>query len=281
MKTTEDIYGIRHIQESSFVLLQFLDKICRELNLTYYLAYGTLLGAVRHEGFIPWDDDVDVWMTRVDYEKLLTYLRESNKDTRFVLNAPPYQPKGDRPAEMQMRILDLQDTLTRTYAGTTIEVHPWIDIFALDSFPIAKKNKYLKKFKRALFFYKVARCKNFLIISNSFFGKMNKLIYTLHQKFKLFFFLSEERSLKKVIRTLTKYKGEPSEEYFCYAAVYLPKPDKCFFKTEWFGQPKELEFEGQSFYVPSNSHEVLTKLYSDYMQLPPEEQRRPTHGANE
>ncbi len=108
---------------------------------------------------------------------------------------------------------------------------------------------------------------------------MNKIIYTLHQKFKMFFFISEDRCLKKAVRVLTKYCGSESKEYFCYAAVYLSRPQKCFFSSEWFGKPEELEFEDGRFYVPSDSHSVLTKLYSNYMELPPESERIPTHGT--
>ncbi len=281
MKSATDPYGIRHVQEQTFAILQYLDEVCRQLGLTYYLAYGTLLGAVRHQGFIPWDDDVDVWMQRQDYMKLLDYLRTSNPDARFVLNDGPYKPEGDRPAELQMRLLDLSGTLTRTYAGKSLDVHPWIDIFALDSFPIGRKDNFLKKFKRNLFMYKIARCKSFVVRQNSFFGKMNRIVYTLHKKFKLFFFISEERCLKRVVRNLTKYKDLQSEEYFCYAAVYLPKPEKCFFSAEWFGIPKELVLEDGVFFAPCNSHEVLTRLYSSYMELPPESERRPTHGVRD
>ncbi len=143
MKNITDPYGIRNIQERSLSILKFLDKVCRQNGLTYYLAYGTLLGAVRHEGFIPWDDDVDVWMTREDYMKLLSYLRENNTDERFVLNEGPHKPKGDRPSEFQMRILDLDGTLSRTYAGTTIQAHPWIDFLHLTVSHMTKRKNIL------------------------------------------------------------------------------------------------------------------------------------------
>ena len=71
MENNTDQYNVRPLQKQVFAILQFLDEICRRNNFTYYLAYGTLLGAVRHKGFIPWDDDVDIWMPREDYMKLL------------------------------------------------------------------------------------------------------------------------------------------------------------------------------------------------------------------
>lgn len=128
--------------------------------------------------------------------------------------------------------------------------------------------------------YKIARCKDFLINEKSFFGTMNKIIYTLHKKLKLFFFLNEEKCLDKTFKTITKYQDlKETLEYFCYAAVYLPTPQKCFFKRDWFGKPQEVEFEGKKFFAPADSHNVLTALYKDYMQLPPKEQRRPTHNS--
>lgn len=178
-----------------------------------------------------------------------------------------------------MRLLDTQYRIKRSYAYTMVTTHPWIDVFALDAFPADKKESYLKKFKQRLFMYKVARCKNFLIEENSFFGKMNKLVYTLHQKFKCFFFLNEEKCVRSTLKALARYQGMKSEEFFSYAAVYLPTPAKCFFKREWFEEKAELEFEGKLFYVPGNYHEVLTTLYKDYMQLPPESERTQTHSV--
>ena len=261
-------------------MLSELDKICQKHNIRYMLFAGTALGAVRHHGFIPWDDDVDVWMPREDYMKLLDYLKTQNSDERFVLNAGENKLKGDRPSEFQMRILDLTGSIERSFAGRTITTHPWVDIFALDNFPKEKKERFLKRFKRDLLCYKIARCKNFTIEQNSLFGKINKMIFFRHQRFKLFFFISEERCLKRAVRHLTQYKGVDSEEYFCYAAVYLPKPEKCFFSTDCFRESKRITFEDGEFCVPAGHHEVLTTLYCDYMQLPPEDQRRSNHTEN-
>ena len=278
-------YDLRGVQDKTLEILVFLDEICRERKLTYYLAYGTLLGAIRHKGFIPWDDDVDIWMPRKDYTSLMAYLRERGEDGRFVINEGKYKPKGDRPSELQMRILDTQTQIQRGYANTTITAYAWIDIFALDIFPDKKQKGYLKAFKNKLFWYKIARCKNFLIDNGSLYGKMNKLIYNLHNQHGWFKkSLSEEKYLQKAIQAVTKYQdkdmdGKGYTNYFCYAAVYLPKQEKCFFKREWF-EVCEVEFCNKKFLAPKGYHEILTKIYNDYMTLPPESERI-THGVQE
>ena len=273
----------RKLQLVSLEILSFLDRVCEEQGFTYYLGYGTLLGAVRHKGFIPWDDDIDVWMPRDDYMKLLTYLKNVNTDEQFGLSDGIYKIDGDRPAEFQMRVIDKTIKIQRMFAGRDTVMYPWIDIFCLDVFPEDRKETYLKTFKRHLFAYKVARCKHFLIEEDSLFGKANKLIYTLQQKLHLFtYILNEEKQVDKTVRALTKYQNTDTaacKEYFCYAAVYLPKPQKCFFQRPWFAEGVKVEFEGRQFTAPKDWDAVLKLLYNDYMQLPPVEQRQCTHSA--
>ncbi|MBQ8907755.1 MAG: LicD family protein [Clostridia bacterium] len=283
MQLCENASPIQKIQEEAFEILSFLDKVCREQGFTYYLAYGTLLGAIRHQGFIPWDDDVDVWMPREDYMKMLDYLQNKNTDERFGSNDGEYRHPGERPSQLQMRVIDKKRRIRRDYAGVRAEMNPWIDIFCLDVFPEKKKKSYLNAFKRNLFRYKIARCKKFLVVQDSFFGKMNKIIYTLHNKYHWFkHTLNVEKRAEKTVASIMKYhnqNGADYKEYFCFASVYLPRPEKCFFAQEWFGEPIELEFEGKKFFAPSNSDAVLKTLYNDYMQLPPVEQRVYTHGT--
>lgn len=261
-----------------YEILQFLDKTCKEQGLTYYLAYGTLLGAVRHKGFIPWDDDIDVWMPRKDYMKLLEYLRTQNKDERFVLNEGEHTPKGDRKSEFQMRILDTNTIVSRAFASTHINACLWIDIFALDSFPQKKQRSFIKKFKKRLLWFKIARCKNVIFDNGSLLSKMNKLIYFLHNKWGFFkHTLIEEKEVQKTLKHLRKYENdERADRYFTYAAVYLPTPKKCVFEKEWFNETQEMPFESQCFTVPTKFHEILTTLYNDYMTIPKEHERH-TH----
>lgn len=261
-------------------ILKFVDEVCRENGLTYYLAYGTLLGAVRHHGFIPWDDDIDLWMPREDYMKLLEIL-QNTQDERYALSTGDLKPNGDRPEVLQMRIVDKKVRIKRAYAvGEVIPYFPWVDIFALDEYPKKNFKKYISSFKRELFMFKVARSKTFLIKAKSFYGMMNRFLYFLYNKCGLLkHCLNEQKHLDKVYKAITRYSQnkEENDGVFCYAAVYLSRIEKCLFETEWFGKPVELEFEGLRCLCPRNTDSILKKVYGDYMQLPPEDQRRKTH----
>ena len=124
-----------------------------------------------------------------------------------------------------------------------------------------------------MLWYKIARCKTFVIHNGSLYSKLNKIIYTLHNKFGFFkHTLKEEKEIQKTYRTLTKYSNK-GEHYFSYAAVYLNKPEKCIFEKKWFAESVETRFENGEFSSPSGWHEILTTLYQDYMVIPEEHER--------
>ena len=259
------------------ILLQFR-KICGDLGLKYYLAYGTLLGAVRHKGFIPWDDDIDVWMPRSDYMLLLEYLSSINKG-RYRLCMGQLKPPGEWPEELQMKFIDTDIAVERYYGNEIIESYPWIDIFALDN---VEDNhlSFEKRFKRRRFFYQVCRCKSFLIKANGIFGKANAVIYFLHNKHHLLkHIMNEQKSTRKMIDVILSENAEnqDSDTLFCNAAVYIPKIQKCFFEKAWFSQTHTLKFEGYDFPVPGEYEKVLEKIYGNYMEMPPVEKRTGSH----
>ena len=266
---------LKELQEKLFEMLCFFDKICTKLNLKYYLAYGTLLGAVRHKGFIPWDDDVDVWMPRNDFDKLLNYLTEEHPSDRYFLNTGKYKAQCDRPNKFQMRIVDSKTPVYKPISNFKMEFFLWMDIFALDSYPENKEKKYIKKFKKHLFRYKMARCKNFVLKDGFIKTTINKTIYFLHNKLGLLKkCLIEEKEIEKTYLTLTKYKDDAScNKYFSYAAVYLNDIKKCTFDKSLFDESIRVDFLSEKLCSSSKFDEILTQLYGDYMQLPKEEER--------
>ena len=266
---------LEKLHNKLFGILQFLDATCKKLGIKYYLGYGTLLGAVRHKGFIPWDDDVDVWMTRADYDVLQKYLKENDSDPNYGLNYGKYWAEGDRPLEFQMRIMDKNVKINKQIYGKMTEFHLWLDIFALDCVPSNKEKQYVKRFKRRLRNYKISRCKKFVTTNGRLMSMLNKVIYRLH---KIGFFrhtFIEEKVVARAHDALTMYNGraEECDKFFTYAAVYLNSPTKCLFDKNWFGEPIEMDFETGKFYVPSKYHELLTQVYGDYMKLPKESER--------
>ncbi len=266
---------LQTLHERLFGILEFLDSTCKKLGLTYYLGYGTLLGAVRHKEFIPWDDDADVWMKREDLTKLLKYLRTENTDERYVLNEGEFKDTIDYPPEFQTRILDSKTTIKRPLSGRIIEYHLWLDIFTLDSYPHEKERSYTKNFKRKLFRYKISRCKRFLFNDGSFLTKINRIIYKMHNKFGFFKrTFVEEKEIDRTYKALIKYKDDPRcDKYFTYSSVYLNTLSKCVFKSEWFAETVELDFMDKKFLAPKCYHEILSSVYGNYMELPDESKR--------
>ena len=110
--------SFREVQLTELEILLFFDKLCKQHNLKYYLTGGTLLGAIRHKGFIPWDDDIDVCMPREEYEKLLNIDLNS---TRYVL-------QNYRLGNLKRAISKIVDVKTHTTGFLEEDVHLWIDI---------------------------------------------------------------------------------------------------------------------------------------------------------
>ena len=135
---------LQDIQSFSLEILKVVDKFCKENNITYFLAYGTLLGAVRHKGFIPWDDDIDILLPRPDYERLLK-----------TFNVPGFKVFDASDPNMLLpysRICDTTRTLVKTtspwYKGT-IQSGMWIDLFPLDAVS-DDPEEFKTQYKRAL-----------------------------------------------------------------------------------------------------------------------------------
>lgn len=227
-----------------------LDKICKKNNINYWLDGGTFLGAIRHKGFIPWDDDIDVCMLEKDYKKFLNIAKKElpkniflqTKETDRNYKWFPFAKLRDRNS---IFIENDQDKEELFHQGINI------DIFVMDSFNIK-----IKKFKKIYIFLnrleKIKNSKNknnFLILKKLFLKlKLNKLHYLFS---KLFL---EELNNNSIIG----YR-------YIFSNLYRYKD---IFPLS------EIEFEGYKFPCPNNADAYLKELYGDtYMELPPEKDR--------
>ncbi|AGT42707.1 LicD family protein [Treponema pedis] len=260
--------SLKEIQEESLKILKLVDNICREQGFTYCLFYGTLIGAVRHNGFIPWDDDIDIAMPRNDYERLKQY---------FIVNKDKLMPyvyfdpdtNKDYPY-MLARICNLEfkiETQNEYDSGMGV----FIDIYPLD----IVSNNILKRFLislQARFFTAL-----YVVKSRKEMLKKRKWFYTVLQ-YPLYFlslFYSKGKIYKKQMILIRQSYNNKSNTLSCI--VWSGDVFKYFYEKSDIEDVIDWEFEKCFFKIPRNYDKILTNDYDDYMQLPPEKDRIAHH----
>lgn len=257
---------IMDINERKLVQLGIMDsfhRFCKEHDLTYSLAAGSLLGAVRHNGYIPWDDDIDVCMLRKDYEKLES-LFPNVLDGKYKM-ASIYRIK-----EWHIPYAKIYDdsTLLIETKYSTEEIGVNIDVYVVDDAPSEQK-LWNHQYKQFLRFNKLLAIKNLKLSKERSFIKNLSIVLMKIPCLTI--------NKRRLIEQWTKYiKGNNDKKYklcFVYTGTDMKKP----FPNSYFNEIKEYQFEGRNFYGFKQADSYLTGLYGDYMKLPPEEQRVTHH----
>ena len=257
------------VQKCELNIMKYFHDFCVEHNLTYFLSSGTLLGAIRHNGFIPWDDDIDVFMPRPDYDKLLELgIKEINfEGNQYFLQS--WETDPNYPYNF-MKIRDNNTTFVETnFKFLNMNHGVWIDIFPLDGLSSDEKvaHRHVKKFHRVWLRFYVAYMKMMM--------RRIRLKYCLVDLLAnipgilLYFYNYKNRQNKKIDKITKKYSYNEST-YVASAEDLI----KCkIFKKELFEELELHDFEGYKFYIPKRYDEYLTQAYGDYMQLPPVEKQ--------
>ena len=249
-----------------FDILCHIADFCDAHGLQYFLAYGTLIGAVRHKGFIPWDDDIDLHMPRADYDRFVELFRTQNKDARYMV-VDPYDAiaRHSFVKVVDTRTLKIENGVDYSHGHLGIDV----DIFPLDGQP-EDEAEYEKFYAAMVKYYSRFR---YLILSSK--GSLKKqlalpILRVLIGK--------KEKVLDKVKALHAAYPYDACAYVGCLESVYNGKENR--YKKEWVEDTVEMLFEGRFFKVPAGYHEVLTAIYGDYMKLPPAEQQVTHHENN-
>lgn len=242
-------------QAAMLRLLDEADRICRKYNIKYTLFAGSLLGAVRHRGFIPWDDDLDIIMLRPEYERFLAAAEQELDFSEFFL-----QQEYSEHWPMFFSKLRLQGTAAiEKYHPKDTATHQgiYIDIFPCD-------NLSDNKFKRRLQFVASK-----VVIAKSLYRRGYE---TDSLAKKLFIQLCRLLPLKPFL-TLTRLDGrDNADNVHCFLGA-AHSYDKSTFPRQWFTETIEAEFEGGVYPISANYDSLLTRLYGDYMTPPTEAQR--------
>ncbi len=256
---------IPEIRQIELDILKYFHKFCEENNLTYYLAYGTLLGAVRHKGFIPWDDDIDVHMPRKDLEKLIEIFNKKNTNKDIEILTIYNNPNFYMPL---IRLVNKNTIINRdNIFDIKCDVSIWLDIFPLDNMSDDYKDA-LSLNRKAKTFRWLANQKIFKFNINTSFSQKIKNIFHNIIKFCLRP-VSVEYLMKKTDRISKKYMQQEMTKYVGWAANFKAN----IYPSSYFKERVLLEFEGDKFYAPKEYDKILTEYFGNYMDLPPMDAR--------
>lgn len=241
-------------------ILSYIHNICINNGINYSLIGGSLIGAIRHNGIIPWDDDIDIMLFRDDYEKLIKILKNQSKyDWLNVLDSESdgYYYTFAKAVDNRT-VAKMEDNLT--------EHGLWVDIFPYDNLPdnAQKRKKYILKG----YFYR-----SVIMSMTTDFNSNSKIKKRFIKRILKFYsnFLNREKFVKKYEKFSMKYKNINTKFVGCLFSPY--KLRECFNK-EWFEKRKLFSFENEKFYGPTDYEKFLSQLYGNYMELPPAEKQR-------
>jgi len=254
----KDILSPIEIKQIELQILKYVSSVCDKLGLRYYLAYGTLIGAIRHQGFIPWDDDIDIVMPRNDYNQLLSYFKNEDVTSNYKCLIPLEEGYFYEFAKVIDKTTSYNDPRT-----SARESGIWIDIFPMDGLDI--RDKFTHYTLLLLNRCRVASVNRQL--PNKNVGIVLPFIYIF---WKICRWIGYEFFLRNSIKVSQKYKYDESE-YVGYASSY-PAHNK-YLKKEWFNNYVYVDFENHKFKAPAGYNDYLISQYGDYMEIPPLDKR--------
>ncbi|MBQ6087127.1 MAG: LicD family protein [Bacteroidales bacterium] len=246
-----------------FEILKDVAGFCRINGIRYSLAYGTLLGAVRHKGFIPWDDDIDIIMPRNDFDRF----RETYNSDRFVfsdLSTNKDHPTGMAKVYDPKTFFFYKQTIKRSYGL-------FIDVFVVDRVP-EDSSAFIPWMKRIKRLMSINTAKNTGIL-NVF--RSEKGLFRILKRLAIILIPVPRRVIqKKICQLQTKYRNDNSDSVCITVSVDNPYD---IYPSSLFEEYASVEFEGMSFSAIKDYDKWLSVCYGDYMQMPPEEKQVSKH----
>ena len=259
---------LKLLQEIELENLRMLMEICEKNHLRYYLIGGSLLGAMRHKGFIPWDDDIDVGLPRPDYNRFVQIAKgylPAHMDVKTMTSDPNYKCYFTR-------LINNKKKIYWDHGQYTAVIGVWMDVFPLDGLP---KNRLLRKLQ----VFRVKLNKALYKFTQIDYVTTNRTNRPLSERVLIRFaqlthigkLMDADKRLKKLDRAVQRYDYD--------TCAYAWNFYGCYGKREivphiQLGGSRTAQFEGMQVSIPEAAEDYLTSIYGDYMKLPPEDQRK-------
>lgn len=255
-----------HLRELQMQVMDVVDGFCRRNNIHYFITAGTLIGALRHKGYIPWDDDIDIVMLRDEYEKFIDIFK--NFSERYKVYSIETDPNCHY---AYAKVYDDNTVFVEGHEGVggkVIGVN--VDVFPLDyvtddyNDAIQLKNQ-IKPYDNIVTIKHIAKKDRGLFKNASLF--MLKAVCAL---------VPYSWCIKRIDRMARKFEKNTNSRYIVNAVIYA-KGEREILEREWFKDSMELPFENRKYLAPIGADQYMRRLFGDYMRLPPEEKRISHH----
>ena len=255
------------VQKLTLNTLNVFIEFCEKHNLRYYFTGGALIGVLRHKGFIPWDDDIDVGMPRKDFDEFHRLIELEMPDGFGICNR--YTDSNWHFAMSQF--IDMESEIEIHLAEQPRKAHIWIDVFPLDGLPDNKVARWLR-IKNILFHRYLVQIANIntQVDANRERPKYERIILTFCKVIPIGKVINTNKTINTLEKILRRSDFDTAEWCGNMLGRYRERE---VVKREWFGNPVKGNFEGVKVNIPVNSDVILRSLYGDYMKLPPEKDR--------
>lgn len=267
MENNEKNITLEEMKKIEVDILSKIDEICKKNNLIYSLMDGSLLGAVRHKGFIPWDDDIDIMMPRPDYEKLKKIMIEHPIEGTKYMSSDTQQDYYPHYAKVVST-----KTIAKEYKSKAIKDYGvFVDIFPIDGICNSKIKRKIIKTKIIIlrFFRTVATSEG--QVSKKRIRRIVRRIFTPICKIIGF------RKFTNCIEKVTKKYDYTNSEYVTLVGTSIFIEKGMYYKKQLFEKTSYVPFENKKFRIIDEYDRYLTDLFGDYMTPPPKEEQKTRH----